>query len=154
MSDARPIELGTATAADTPASGPVSRPRRTLADLLRASPVATVGAVIVGFWVLAALLAPWLAPYPPNKVDPALLAYPFPSAEHWLGVDHLGRDILSRILWGARTVLTVAPPTRLIALTLPFAYATYATRAYQSMLADAAPAGPTTVHDEPPSSEC
>ena len=36
-------------------------------------------------------------------------AHPTPSAAHWLGIDHLGRDILSRILWGARTVLTVAP---------------------------------------------
>src|SRR5262249_21734930 len=37
------------------------------------------------------------------------LAHPTPSAAHWLGTDQLGRDILSRILWGARTVLTVAP---------------------------------------------
>jgi peptide/nickel transport system permease protein len=73
------------------------------------SPVGTIGAIIVLFWVACALLAPWIAPYPPNKIDPAQIAYPYPSAQHWLGVDHLGRDILSRLLWGARTVLTVAP---------------------------------------------
>ena len=75
----------------------------------RGSPTAMVGAAIVLFWVLSALFAPWFAPYPPNKVDPGLLAYPFPSRAHPLGVDHLGRDLLSRLLWGARTVLTVAP---------------------------------------------
>jgi peptide/nickel transport system permease protein len=88
-----------------------SRPgvlRGTLA-LISGSPVAVIGAAIILFWVACALLAPYLAPYPPNKVDPAKLAYPFPSSAHWLGVDHLGRDLLSRIMWGARTVLTVAP---------------------------------------------
>ncbi len=68
-----------------------------------------MGASILLFWALCAVLAPWLAPYPPNKIDAKLLSNPFPSAAHWLGVDHLGRDMLSRIMWGARTVLTVAP---------------------------------------------
>ena len=77
--------------------------------ILCTSPTAMIGGTIVLFWVIAALLAPWLAPYPPNKIDPALLADPFPSRAHPLGVDHLGRDLLSRLLWGARTVLTVAP---------------------------------------------
>ncbi len=68
-----------------------------------------IGAGIVLFWAALAILAPWLAPYPPNKIDPALIAYPYPTAKNWLGVDHLGRDMLSRLMWGARTVLTVAP---------------------------------------------
>ena len=46
---------------------------------------------------------------PPNASDLAALADPRPSAAHWLGVDLSGRDILSRTIWGARTVLTVAP---------------------------------------------
>jgi len=70
---------------------------------------AVVGLGIVLAWVLAALLAPQLAPYPPNANDFSALVNPRPSAAHWLGTDHLGRDILSRILWGARAVLTVAP---------------------------------------------
>jgi peptide/nickel transport system permease protein len=82
-------------------------PRR-LAPLLESIP-AMVGITLILFWVLAAILAPWLAPYPPNASDLAALAHPTPSAAHWLGTDHLGRDILSRVLWGARTVLTVAP---------------------------------------------
>jgi len=76
---------------------------------LRESPAAMIGIALTLFWVLAALLAPFLAPYPPNASDLAALAHPTPSAAHWLGTDHLGRDILSRVLWGARTVLTVAP---------------------------------------------
>lgn len=70
---------------------------------------ASIGFAIVVFWVLAAILAPLIAPYAPNANNMAALAYPFPSKTHWLGTDHLGRDILSRILWGARTVLMVAP---------------------------------------------
>jgi len=76
---------------------------------LRESPSAMIGIALTLFWVLAALFAPWLAPYPPNANDLAALAHPTPSAAHLLGTDHLGRDILSRVLWGARTVLTVAP---------------------------------------------
>ena len=58
-----------------------------------------------------ALLAPWIAPYSPTAQDYAALADPTPSAAHWLGTDHLGRDLLSRILYGARTVLAIAPLT-------------------------------------------
>ena len=70
---------------------------------------ALIGLAIILAWILAALLAPWIAPYPPNASDMAALANPTPSRAHWLGTDHLGRDILSRILWGARPVLGVAP---------------------------------------------
>jgi len=70
---------------------------------------AMIGAILVTFWVSVALLAPVLAPFPPNANDMTALAYPFPSAKHWLGTDHLGRDMLSRLMWGARTVLLVAP---------------------------------------------
>ena len=77
--------------------------------LLGSSVPATLGIVLVLFWAIAALLAPWVAPFPPNASDLAALAHPTPSAQHWFGTDHLGRDMLSRILWGARTVMTVAP---------------------------------------------
>ena len=76
---------------------------------IRESKPALIGVGIIVFWVAAAALAPAIAPYPPNANDMAALAHPTPSAAHWLGTDHLGRDILSRVLWGARTVLTVAP---------------------------------------------
>ena len=73
------------------------------------SPIATIGAGLILFWALCAVLAPWISPFPPNAMDPMALVDPFPSAAHWLGTDQLGRDILSRLLWGARTVLLVAP---------------------------------------------
>ena len=77
--------------------------------LLRESPVAIIGSGLVLFWVVVAILAPWLSPYGPNAIDFTALADPTPSAVHWLGTDHLGRDMVSRLAWGARTVLTVAP---------------------------------------------
>lgn len=76
--------------------------------LLR-SPAALAGAVMVCFWIAVALLAPWIVHYDPNFSDVSALAAPTPSARHWLGTDQLGRDLLSRIVWGARTVLVVAP---------------------------------------------
>jgi peptide/nickel transport system permease protein len=76
---------------------------------IRESKPAMIGVGIIVFWIAAAALAPAIAPYPPNANDMAALTHPTPSGAHWLGTDHLGRDILSRVLWGARTVLTVAP---------------------------------------------
>src|SRR2546425_10348847 len=77
--------------------------------LLGESTPATVGVVIVLAWGALALLAPLIAPYPPNANDLAALAQTTPSKAHWLGTDQLGRDLLSRILWGARPVLIIAP---------------------------------------------
>ena len=91
---------------------------RLFARSLTASPVATIGAAIILFWTACAILAPWISLHPPNKIDPMLIATPYPSLDHWLGVDNLGRDIWSRIVYGARTVLTVAPIAVLCAATL------------------------------------
>ena len=69
--------------------------------------LAVVGLVLIIFLIITAIFAPWLAPYPPNDIDMAqTLAKP--SAEHWLGTDNLGRDVLSRIIYGARTSLIIA----------------------------------------------
>jgi ABC-type dipeptide/oligopeptide/nickel transport system permease subunit len=69
--------------------------------------LAVVGLVLIVFLILTAIFAPWLAPYPPNDIDMAqTLAKP--SAEHWLGTDNLGRDVLSRIIYGARTSMIIA----------------------------------------------
>src|SRR6267143_176910 len=76
---------------------------------VRESRPATVGVLIILFWLAVAALAPLLAPYPPNASDLAALAHPTPSRAHWLGTDHLGRDLLSRLAWGARPVLVIAP---------------------------------------------
>jgi len=76
---------------------------------LGASRPAAVGLGIIVVWVGLAILAPAIAPYAPNANDLAALAHPTPSRAHWLGTDQLGRDLLSRILWGARPVLVIAP---------------------------------------------
>jgi peptide/nickel transport system permease protein len=96
------------TAREPASAGIVRTWARRLGRLGESTPGA-IGASIIAFWILAAALAPAIAPYPPNANDVAALAHPTPSPAHWLGTDHLGRDLLSRILWGARTVLTIAP---------------------------------------------
>ncbi len=80
--------------------------------LLRESWVGMVGAFLVLFWVLVAIFAPLLAPFDPNS---SIQPFAKPGVEaakggiFWLGTDHIGRDILSRIIWGSRTVLIYAP---------------------------------------------
>jgi peptide/nickel transport system permease protein len=74
-------------------------------------PSALFGMLVVSVTVLAALLAPYLAPYSPNEqffdgltLEGAPLG---PDARFWLGTDLLGRDLLSRLIWGARTSLLI-----------------------------------------------
>lgn len=83
--------------------------------LLRKSPIGMIGAALVIFWVFVAIFAPWLSPYGPNDNNYEALADPTPSAAFWLGTDNQGRDILSRIIWGSRTVLAVAPTAVFVA---------------------------------------
>jgi peptide/nickel transport system permease protein len=74
--------------------------------LARHNPLATAGAVMVVIFVACALLAPLLAPYDPAFIDlPSRLRGP--SAAHWFGTDELGRDVLSRIIYGARISMLV-----------------------------------------------
>ncbi|EHH07286.1 ABC transporter, membrane spanning protein (dipeptide) [Agrobacterium tumefaciens CCNWGS0286] len=71
---------------------------------LKSNPLAVVGLTIIVLFIALSLLAPWLAPYDPATQNLGnRLA--FPSAEHWFGTDELGRDILSRILYGGRVTL-------------------------------------------------
>jgi peptide/nickel transport system permease protein len=83
--------------------------------LLRESPVGMVGAFLVIFWIAVAIFAPLLSPYDPNTNDMDALIDPLPGGMHWLGTDMQGRDILSRVIWGSRTVLTVAPVAVVVA---------------------------------------
>jgi peptide/nickel transport system permease protein len=105
--------------------GPISRTWRQF-KLLAESPVGMVGAALVAFWILVAIFAPLLAPYNPNDNDPFVtdstlsdptsapgyidpMTDPTPNKIYLLGTDNQGRDILSRVIWGSRTVLVVAP---------------------------------------------
>jgi peptide/nickel transport system permease protein len=79
---------------------------------LRESKVLAVGIVLVGFWIAVALLAPVIAPFGPNEtlLPMALPGTRLPDGRLLLlGSDHLGRDVLSRLIHGGRTVLVFAP---------------------------------------------
>jgi peptide/nickel transport system permease protein len=69
-------------------------------------PLGTLGAIVLLIMVLAAIFAPYLAPYDSTAGDPGALYKP-PSALYWLGTDAFGRDILSRLIFGARISLIV-----------------------------------------------
>lgn len=108
--------------------------------LLRESVIGMLGVAIVAFWVLLALLAPYIAPVDPNTpilpfakpgtvvpLPPSVELSPLarylyeahaPTHTFWLGADHLGRDIFSRIVWGARAVLFYAPLATIVAYTV------------------------------------
>lgn len=84
---------------------------------LRSNPLGTFGVAMIAALALAALLAPWLAPQDPAYIDlPARLTPP--SSAHWLGADELGRDILSRVLYGARISMLVGASVVALSLTL------------------------------------
>src|SRR5262249_29549957 len=68
--------------------------------------LAVAGASVVGLLVALAILAPALAPWDPNRPDTKRILMP-PSRSHWLGTDQLGRDVLSRVLYGSRVSLAV-----------------------------------------------
>jgi peptide/nickel transport system permease protein len=74
--------------------------------MLRKSPTAVAGCIIVALVVLSAAFAPWISPYSPVDMDLYSRLKP-PSLKHPLGTDELGRDLLSRIIWGARVSLKV-----------------------------------------------
>ncbi len=84
-------------------------PRQWLADARRFGsrwPLGAAGALIIALMALAALLANLLAPYDPLETDYGAMLQA-PGTRHWFGTDSFGRDLLSRVLFGARTALWV-----------------------------------------------
>jgi peptide/nickel transport system permease protein len=79
-------------------------------SILWQSKVAVVGLIIVLFWTFTAILAPIVTTYDPNAED-AQARNQGPSAEHWLGTDHKGRDLWSRVAYGGQIVLVKWPIT-------------------------------------------
>ncbi len=79
------------------------------------SRTATAGLVIVSIWVFLALLAPLVTSYSPLEQD-YLHLNQGPSPAHILGTDHLGRDVWSRVVYGARMILLLAPLSTFVAL--------------------------------------
>jgi len=83
-----------------------SRPVDSLIRLVREKPLGTMGAVITLLFLFTGIFANFLAPYGMNQIHPAEALAP-PSARYWLGTDNLGRDMLSRVIFGARISMIV-----------------------------------------------
>ncbi|HEV7803949.1 MAG TPA: ABC transporter permease [Burkholderiales bacterium] len=84
----------------------IPRRRHPVQQFIGQQPLGAAGLAVIVLMAVCAIFAPWVAPYDPLTVDyGAMLAAP--SGEHWLGTDSFGRDVLSRIIYGARTALAV-----------------------------------------------
>ena len=97
---------------DTP-----QRVRRETLRLILRSPTFIIGAIVTLFWVFCAFFGTVIAPYDPyESYEP--FGYESPSSSHPFGIDRIGRDVLSRVIVGARSVIEVAPAASLLGVTL------------------------------------
>ena len=110
-----PEMIGSGPMPTTPLASPG---RRTLRRFVRHR-LAVIGATILVIMTMIAIFAPVLAPYPPNEVNLVSISQP-PSSQHWFGTDQVGRDTLSRAMYGARISLTVGVVAVAIYLTIGF----------------------------------
>lgn len=93
-----------------------TRLQRTLIELKKAPPSAIFGMVVIALYFLVAVLAPVIAPYGEAEILPTPYA-PW-SAEHWFGTDQIGRDVLSRLIYGARNTIGIALVTTILAFVI------------------------------------
>ncbi|HET7033193.1 MAG TPA: ABC transporter permease [Casimicrobiaceae bacterium] len=107
MADALPVAPPAARA------GPRAHPLR---RLLR-RPAAAAGLAVIAFFVALAVLAPVVSPYDPLATSWTAIRKA-PSAAHWFGTDEIGRDVLARVIWGARASLLAGVVSVLISLTI------------------------------------
>ena len=91
--------------------------RSRLWGIMRAQPLGIAGAFIVLVMVVAAVFAPYIAPHDPELNDFGSMLFP-PDGSHWLGTDEFGRDIFSRLVWGARTAMLVGFSCALLGSTI------------------------------------
>jgi peptide/nickel transport system permease protein len=91
--------------------------RRERLRLLLRSPSFVVGSIVIGFWVVCAILGGRITPYDPIFDQTPDLGVS-PSTEYWFGTDRLGRDVFSRVIAGSRDILLVAPLATLLATVL------------------------------------
>ena len=89
------------------AGGGSSRRLSFFLAVLRTNPSFALGYAIVGVVLILAILAPWVAPYPPEAADAAAFLQP-PSWKHLMGTDATGMDVFSRVLWAPRIDLSIA----------------------------------------------
>jgi ABC-type dipeptide/oligopeptide/nickel transport system permease subunit len=108
-------------AADASTSGPLTalgrRSRRVSPwKRFRRNRLALVGLAVLGLLVAAAIFAPLVAPFDPDAVSYQMLASP--SAQHWLGTDDVGRDMLSRLIFASRVSLTLGVVVSILTVTI------------------------------------
>lgn len=109
---AAPISLAYPDTVDQP----ITRARRRVAPTWLRPAVAIPGAVLAMVALLTAF-APWIAPYDPNALDMRNMLIG-PSSDHWLGTDQLGRDVLSRLLYGGRSTLMIASLATIVTVSI------------------------------------
>ncbi|HEY7140138.1 MAG TPA: ABC transporter permease [Methylomirabilota bacterium] len=106
MASAGAVTIAESALGDVASTPSRSEGRRVFLQLIR-KPMAVLGALVILAWIAVSIAAPLLSSFDPvevnvdNRLDP-------PSAEHWLGVDGLGRDVFTRVLYGGRVSLPVA----------------------------------------------
>jgi peptide/nickel transport system permease protein len=100
------VPPGVAIAPDMPDLLPAVKLRRGIVGFLRRHPTVAVGGALLILMLLMAVFAPYLGTVDPTALAPARRTRA-PSAEHWFGTDMLGRDLYSRVIYGARVSLTV-----------------------------------------------
>src|SRR3954464_12760682 len=94
------------TALALPAARSTSPTWQRLKDALRRHPTAIAGGIVLAMMILVAIAAPWLGTVEPQAVAPLRRINP-PSEEFWFGSDMLGRDVYSRVVYGARVSLSI-----------------------------------------------
>lgn len=99
------------------ASDKLETPSRRALRRLFARKGAVVGLIVIATFIVLALLAPWIVPYDPVTTSWTLVRKP-PSTLHWFGTDDLGRDILARVIFGARASLVAGAISVGIALSV------------------------------------
>jgi oligopeptide transport system permease protein len=92
---------------------------------LKRNRLAMFGLIVIGLLAIVSILTPWIAPYSYAEQNLALGATP-PSPQHWLGTDDLGRDLLTRIMYGGRVSLLVGVLATSVALTIGVTWGTIA----------------------------
>ena len=86
-------------------------------DFTRMQPLGAIGGLVILMMFIAAIFAEWVAPYHPTQIDFMARLVP-PSPDHPLGTDGFGRDIFSRVIYGARTAMTVGFVAAFVGTTL------------------------------------
>jgi peptide/nickel transport system permease protein len=118
MADSKAVQPRNKTVVDL---APQYREEQTMTQMIwrsyRRHRPAMVGTVIVLIFALTAILAPYLTPYDPEKIELTTMLQP-PSSEHLMGTDELGRDLLTRLLYGGRVSLSIGVMAMALAVTV------------------------------------